>query len=305
MNRYAAAAFAAVVFAASGAWAQRTDFSEVDEKVADLGHNTYRIEGAGGNTTVAVGTDGIIMVDGQFAPLHDKLKEAIAKLSDKPIKYLINTHYHGDHTGGNALFAKDGATVVAHENVKKRLSEGATNGLTGAKVPPVPQEAWPTKTYKSSMTLKVKGRTAQLAHVARAHTDGDTYVYFKNANVISTGDTVTVGRYPNIDFTVGGSITGLIAAVDTYLKLADDSTMIVPGHGPMTNKAELKEYRAMLVTARDRIAQLIKDGKSEQEAVVAKPFADDFDKKVNANERQSSNFVRVIYNSLKPPAKKS
>ena len=133
MNRYAAAAFAAVAFAASGAWAQRTDFSKVDEKVADLGHNTYWIEGAGGNTTVAVGTDGIIMVDGQFAPLHDKLKEAIAKLSDKPIKYLINTHYHGDHTGGNALFAKDGATVVAHENVKKRLSEGATNGLTGWK----------------------------------------------------------------------------------------------------------------------------------------------------------------------------
>ena len=304
MNRYAAAAFAAVAFAASGAWAQRTDFSKVDEKVADLGHNTYWIEGAGGNTTVAVGTDGIIMVDGQFAPLHDKLKEAIAKLSDKPIKYLINTHYHGDHTGGNALFAKDGATVVAHENVKKRLSEGATNGLTGAKVPPVPQEAWPTKTYKSSMTLKVKGRTAQLAHVARAHTDGDTYVYFKNANVISTGDTVTVGRYPNIDFAVGGSITGLIAAVDTYLKLADDNTKIVPGHGPMTNKAGLKEYRAMLVTARDRMAKLIKDGKSEQEAVAAKPFANDFDKKVNASEQQSSNFVRVIYNSLKPPLKK-
>jgi glyoxylase-like metal-dependent hydrolase (beta-lactamase superfamily II) len=305
MNRYAAAAFAAAVVVASGAWAQGTDFSKVEEKVTDLGHNTYWIEGAGGNTTVAVGTDGIIMVDGQFAPLHDKLKAAIAKLSDKPIKYLINTHYHGDHTGGNALFAKDGAIIVAHENVKKRLSEGATNGLTGAKVAPAPQEAWPSKTYKGSMTLKVKDRTAQLTHVARAHTDGDTYVYFKNANVISTGDTVTVGRYPNFDFAVGGSIRGVIAAVDTYLKLANDDTKIVPGHGPLTNKAGLKDYRAMLVAARDRIAKLIKDGKSEQEAVAAKPFAADFDKKVNANEQQSTNFVRVIYNSLKPPAKKS
>jgi len=305
MNRYAAAALAAVVFAAPGAWAQTTDFSKVEEKVTDLGHNTYWIEGAGGNTTVAVGTDAVIMVDGQFAPVHDKLKAAIAKLSDKPIKYLINTHYHGDHTGGNALFAKDGATVVAHENVKKRLSEGATNGLTGAKVPPAPQEAWPTKTYKSSMNLKAKGRTVQLTHVARAHTDGDTYVYFKNANVIATGDTVTIGRYPNIDFEVGGSIKGMIAAVDTYLKLAGDNTKIVPGHGPMTNKAGLKEYRAMLVTARDRIAKLIKERKSEQEAVAAKPFAADFDKKVNANEQQSTNFVRVIYNSLKPLAKKS
>ena len=303
MNRYAAAAFAVAVFVTSGAWAQGTDFSKVEEKVTDLGHGTYRIEGAGGNTTMAVGTDGIIMVDGQFAPLHDKLKAAIAKLSDKPIKYLVNTHYHGDHSGGNVPFAKDGATIVAQENVKKRLSEGATNGLTGAKVPPAPQEAWPAKTYKSSMTLTVKGRTAQLKHAVRAHTDGDTYVYFKDANVLSTGDTVVIGRYPNIDFAVGGSIKGMIAAVDTYLKLADDNTKVVPGHGPVANKAKLVEYRKMLATARDRIAKLIKAGKSEQDAVAATPFAADLDKQVDANERQSTNFVRVIYNSLKPPKK--
>ena len=298
-------AFAAATMLAGAAMAQQTtDFSKVEEKVTDLGHRTYWIEGAGGNTTVAVGDDGIIMVDGQFAPLHDKLKAAIAKLSDKPIKYLVNTHFHGDHTGGNASFAKDGVTVVAQENVKKRLSEGTTNGLTGARTPPVAADALPGKTYKSSMTLKVKGVTAQLKHPRPAHTDGDTYVYFKDANVLSTGDTVALGRYPNIDFAAGGAIGGMIAAADTYLKLANDDTKIVPGHGPMINKAKLVEYRKMLITARDRVAKLMAAGKSEQEVIAAKPFAADLDKQMGANEQQSTNFVRVIYNSLKKPTEK-
>jgi glyoxylase-like metal-dependent hydrolase (beta-lactamase superfamily II) len=293
-------AFAAAVFSVEVASAQpRIDFSQVEQKATDLGHRTFWIEGAGGNTTVAVGTDGIIMVDGQFAPLHAKLKAAIAKLSDKPIKYLINTHYHGDHTGGNEPFAKEGVTVVAHANVKKRLSEGTANGLTGNRTPPAPQTAWPARTYNNWTNIRVGGRTARLAHPAPAHTDGDTYVYFKDANVLATGDTVTFGRYPNIDFAVGGGIDGMIAAVDTYLKLADDNTKIVPGHGPVSNKARLAEYRAMLATARERVAKLIADGKSEQEAVAAKPFAGDFDRQVNASEPQATNFVRVIYNSLK------
>jgi glyoxylase-like metal-dependent hydrolase (beta-lactamase superfamily II) len=299
--------FAAAIVSTGVASAQpRTDFSRVEQKVTDLGHRTFWIEGAGGNTTVAVGNDGIIMVDGQFAPLHDKLKAAIAKLSDKPIKYLINTHYHGDHTGGNEPFAKNGVTVVAHANVKKRLSEGTTNGLTGNRTPPAPQAAWPAKTYNNWTNIRVAGRTARLTHPAPAHTDGDTYVYFKDANVLATGDTVTFGRYPNIEFAVGGGIDGMIAAVDVYMKLADDNTKIVPGHGPVSNKARLAEYRAMLATARGRVAKLMADGKSEHEAVAAMPFAADLDKRVGANERQSTNFVRVIYNSLKAkPAAKS
>jgi cyclase len=299
MTRTALAIAAAFAFFAAPALAQQPpDFSKVEIKTTDLGHNTYMLEGMGGNITVAVGQDGIIMVDGEFAPLHDKIKAAIAKLSSAPIKYLINTHYHGDHSGGNSPFAKDGAVVVAQDNVKKRLAEGTTNGLTGAKTPPVSGDALPSKTYRSSLTLKVKGRTAALHHVANAHTDGDTYVWFKDADVLSTGDTVTMGRWPNIDFAVGGNIKGMIAACDIYLKLADDQTKIVPGHGPLANKAQVADYRVMLVAARDRMAKLVKAGKSEDEVIVAKPFAD-YDKKLGVTDDQSRNFIRVVYHSLK------
>jgi cyclase len=289
----------AIAMLATPAGAQQPpDFSKVEMKTTDLGHRTYMIEGQGGNITVAVGDDGIIMVDGEFAPLHDKIKAAIAAVSPQPIRDLVDTHFHGDHSGGNEPFAKDGVTVVANENVRKRLAEGTTNGLTGVKTPPVPDAALPTKIYKRSLVLKVKGRSAQLKHVAAAHTDGDTYVYFKDANVLSTGDTVALGRYPNIDFANGGNIKGMIAASGIYLKLVNDDTKIVPGHGPLGNKAALVAYRDMLVTARGRIAKLVKAGKSESEVVAAKPLAD-LDAKIGATEQQSTNFMRVIYNSLK------
>jgi len=216
---------------------QPTDYSKVEMKTTDLGHRTYMIEGAGGNITAAVGDDGVIMVDGQYAPLHDKIKAAVAAVSNSPIRFLVNTHYHGDHTGGNEGFAKDGAVVTAHVNVRKRLEAGTTNGLTGVKVPPAAAGALPAKTYAKTLTLKVKGRVAQLKHFAKAHTDGDTYVYFADANVLSTGDIVTLGhRYPNIDFANGGNINGMIAATDNYIKLVNDKTKVVPGHGPLTDK---------------------------------------------------------------------
>ena len=174
----AALAVSTIAFGGT-AGAQSIDFSKVEIKTIDLGRNTYRLEGQGGNITVAVGTDGIIMVDGQFAPLHDKIKAAIAAISPLPIKYLINTHFHGDHTGGNAGFQNDGATVVAQDNVRVRLAAGTVNGLTGIKTPPVAPEALPKQTYiGGSMTLEVGGRTAVLTHVNNAHTDGDTWVYF-------------------------------------------------------------------------------------------------------------------------------
>jgi glyoxylase-like metal-dependent hydrolase (beta-lactamase superfamily II) len=299
MIRIALAAAAAFAFFAAPVLAQQApDFSKVEIKTTDLGHDTYMLEGQGGNITVAVGPDAIIMVDGEFAPLHDKIKAAIAKLSGVPIKYLINTHYHGDHTGGNGPFAHDGVIVVAQDNVKKRLAEGTTNGLTGAKTPPAPADALPAKTYKTSLTLKIKGRTAVLHHAANAHTDGDTYVWFKDANVLSTGDTVTMGRWPNIDFAVGGNIKGMIAASDAYLKFINDQTKIVPGHGPLADKAQLVQYRAMLVAARDRMAKLVKAGKTEAEVIAARPFAD-YDKKLGATDEQSRNFIRVVYHSLK------
>jgi len=274
------------------------DFSKVEIKTTDLGDNCYMLEGQGGNITVAVAKDEIVMVDGQFAPLHDKIKAAVAVISNLPIKYLINTHYHGDHTGGNELFAKDGATIVAQINVRNRLAAGTTNGLTGAKTPPAPQGALPSDTYTNFSKIRLRGRVADLKHIENAHTDGDTYVWFKTANLLSTGDTFTNGRYPNIDFANGGNIRGMIAATDIYLKLTNAKTRIVPGHGPLADKAALVEYHKMLITARDRMAKLVKEGKSEADVVAAKPFAD-LDAKWAGSEQASSNFIRMVYNSFK------
>ena len=224
MLRIGMMAVATALLLAGAAFAQQQppaappppDFSKVEIKTTDLGDNVYMLEGQGGNITVAVAKDGIIMVDGQYAPLHDKIRAAISAISNQPIKYLINTHFHGDHTGGNESFARDGVTVVSEVNVKNRLAAGTTNGLTGAKVPPAPEAALPKKTYTGSFQIRLNGRVADLKHIANAHTDGDTYVWFKTANVLSTGDTFTNGRYPNIDFANGGNIKGMIAATDAY-----------------------------------------------------------------------------------------
>jgi glyoxylase-like metal-dependent hydrolase (beta-lactamase superfamily II) len=281
------------------------DFSKVEIKTIDLGDNLYMLEGQGGNITVAVAKDGIIMVDGEFAPLHDKIKAAISTVSNQPIKYLINTHFHGDHTGGNEPFAKDGVTVVSEANVKKRLEAGTSNGLTGVKTPPAAPGALPAKTYTGAFKIMLNGRVADLKHIANAHTDGDTYVWFKTANVLSTGDTFTNGRYPNIDFANGGNIKGMIAAADAYLKLTNTKSRIVPGHGPVADKAALIEYRTMLITARERMTKLVKDGKSEDDVLAAKPFAD-LDTKWAPTELASKNFIRVVYHSLadKPDTEK-
>jgi glyoxylase-like metal-dependent hydrolase (beta-lactamase superfamily II) len=312
MNKVRGAAIAAAMALSAPVCAQAPpaaappppDFSKVEIKTTDLGDKVFMLEGQGGNITVAVADDGIIMVDGQYAPLHDKIKAAIDAISKAPVKYLINTHYHGDHTGGNELFAKDGVTVIAELHVRSRLAAGTTDGLTGVKTPPAPQEALPSKNYTKIFKIRLKGRVADLTHIDNAHTDGDTYVWFKTANVLSTGDTFTNGRYPNIDFANGGNIKGMIAATDAYLKLTNAKTRIVPGHGPLADKAVLTEYRTMLVTARDRMAKLVKEGKSEDDVVAAKPFAD-FDTKWAPTELASTNFIRVVYHSLadKPEAR--
>ena len=305
MNKLGLAAVATMAALSGSVFAQQQppaappppDFSKVEIKTTDLGDDVYMLEGQGGNITVVVAKDGIVMVDGQYAPLHDKIKAAISTLSNIPIKYLINTHFHPDHTGGNEPFAKDGVTVVAQINVRTRLAAGSSNGLTGAQTPPAAPGALPSDTYTNFSKIRLNGRVADLKHIANAHTDGDTYVWFKTANVLSTGDTVTQGRYPNIDFANGGNIAGMIAATDAYLKLANAKTRIVPGHGPIADKAKLIEYRAMLVTARDRMAKLVKDGKSEDDVVAAKPFAD-LDAKWAPTELASQNFIRVVYHSL-------
>jgi|SRR5262245_22247236 len=275
--------------------AQQQDFSKVEVKTTDLGKNTYMLEGAGGNVTVAVGTDGVIMVDAQFAPMHDKLKAAIAKITDKPVKYLINTHYHGDHTGGNAAFGKEGVTIVAHQNLKDRLASppAGANGQTPAASPP---EALPKTVYTDKTTVSTGGRTAQLVHIA-SHTDTDTVVYFADANVLSVGDTGGPTRYPNI--ALGGSIDGMINGVRTYVNMANAQTKIVPGHGPLSTKAQFQDYLDHLVMMRDRVAKLKAEGKTADQAAAAKPFAADIQAWAKQDDMASDRVVHQIYASLK------
>jgi len=276
------------------------DWNRIEIKATDLGNQTYMLTGQGGNITVAVGSDGIIMVDGQFAPLSDKIKAAIKAISPLPIKYLVNTHFHGDHTGGNENFAKDGVTVVAHDNIRVRLAAGTISGLTGAKVAPRPAEALPTQTYVGgSITLEVGGRKAQLTHIANAHTDGDTWVYFADANVLCTGDTANnLRRYQNIDYMNGGDVRGMIRALDTYIKASNDQTKIVVGHGALATRADLMVFREMLVTSHDRIKKLFDEGKSEAEVIAARPLAD-LDATWGNNPAHAEGHTRNVYNSFK------
>ena len=234
------------------------------------------LEGQGGNITVAVGTDGIIMVDTQFAPLHDKIKAAVAKISPLPIKYVINTHYHGDHVGGNAAFHKDGATIVAHDNIRVRLAAGTINGLTGNKIAARGGRCDPDPDLSGR---RHKGRSRRPRRAAQPCRSTPTPTatpgsMFPDANVLATGDTYSSRNYPNIDWGNGGSIDGMILASETFLKAANDTTKIVPGHGPLATKANLQEFHDMLVTARDRVKKLYDEGKSEQEVLAANPMAD-------------------------------
>jgi glyoxylase-like metal-dependent hydrolase (beta-lactamase superfamily II) len=296
----ALAATAAMLYGGAALAQQQPDWDKIQIKTTDLGNKTYMLEGQGGNITVAVGTDGIIVVDTQFAPLYGKIKAAIAAISPLPVKYVINTHFHGDHTGNDANFQKDGAIVIAQDNIRLRLAAGGNkNGTTGQAQPPIGEGGVPKETYSGGVkVIEVGGRKAELHHVYNAHTDGDTWVYFPDANVLATGDIFSNGRYPNIDFANGGGVNGVINAADAFLKASNDSTRIVPGHGPLATKAQLAEYRTVLAAARDRIRKLYDEGKSEQEVLAAKPLAD-FDGKWAANEQAANNFVRVVYNSFK------
>lgn len=292
---------AAVSIIAVGAYAQgQPDFSKVQIKTTPLGQGLFMLEGQGGNITVACGQDGVIQVDGEFAPLHDKIKAAVdSACGGKPVKYLVNTHFHGDHTGGNAGFAKDGAQIVAHENLKLRLEHGTTNA-NGQKTAPVEKAALPVKTYTTEgVQLMVDGQSAMVNHPKSAHTDTDSYVYFPRANVISTGDVVSTGnRYVTIDYKNGGSINGIISTVETYIRMGNDQTKYVPGHGDLTNKAGLQRYHDQLVEIRDAVQNEIKSGKTEAQAVADHPLAK-VGAELHTNQMQDDTMVKAVYQSLK------
>jgi glyoxylase-like metal-dependent hydrolase (beta-lactamase superfamily II) len=292
---------AASMLAAGAAKAQRPDPSLAQIKSTDLGRKTYMLEGQGGNILVVIGDDGIIMVDAELAPLHDKIKTAIAESSNLPIKYLVDTHFHGEQTGGNAPFHRDGAIIVAQDNVRLRLLAGTTNGVSYNKSPPAPADAIPTETYVGgTKTVTIRGREALLTHATNAHTDGDSWIYLADADVIFTGDLFyNNGRYPTIDFSNGGDIRGMVRANEAFLKLATAETGIASSRGgAVAGRAEVAEFRDMLATARDRMAAMIDKGVTEAEAVARKPFAD-LDAKWAGSERDAANFVRMAYNSFK------
>jgi len=293
----AALAAASVLFAGA---ANAQDRSQVQIKTTDLGNKTYMLEGAGGNITIAVGTDGLIMVDTQFADLSDRIKAAIKAISPLPVKYTILTHFHGDHTGGVANFQKDGVVALAQDNIRLRLLGGTTNGTTGNKTQPQSGDAIPKETYfGGTKEIVVGGRKAVLTHYYNAHTDGDTGVYFADANVIATGDIMNNNhRYQQVDFFNGGDIRGMIRATNDWLRIANDQTKVVVGHGPLASKAKVAEYNEMVKKAREIVEKLYREGKSEDEVVAMDPL-----KELNASwaadANQARNYVKQVFNSFK------
>ncbi len=233
----------------------------------------YMLTGQGGNIGVSVGDDGVFMVDDQFAPLTEQILAAVGKLSDRPVRFLANTHWHGDHTGGNENLGRAGVLIVAHANVRERMSTEQFMEAFGRKVPPSPPEALPVVTFADSVTFHWNGDELHVFHVPHAHTDGDAIIHFKRSNAFHMGDTFFKGSYPFIDHSSGGSIHGVIAAAHAVLERADDDTKIIPGHGTLATPADLRAYVGMLETVRDGIQPMIDAGKSRDEVVAAKPTA--------------------------------
>src|SRR5271156_1565763 len=278
------------------AQAPQPDFSKVEIKTTKISNTFYTLDGQGGTIGVLVGPDGIFMVDSQFAPLSQKIAAAIHQISDKPIRFMVNTHVHGDHTGGNENFAKMGATIFSRDELRWRLahpSPGA-NGAPGVAAPAV---ALPVVTYEGPVTIHMDGEDVHLIPIPRAHTDGDTLVYFPSNDVLMTGDYFRSVQYPNIDRTNGGSLDGMIEGLGITIGMAGPKTKIIPGHGPMVDRAALIAHRDMILVIRDKVAALVQQGKSVDEVLAAKPTSD-YDSIPNASTT-SERFVRQLYAQLK------
>ena len=237
-----------------------------------LTEQIYMIEGDGGNIGLFIGEDGTFLIDDQFAPLTEKIVEAIKSVGGDHPKFLINTHYHGDHTGGNEKLGNKGTLIFSHHNVRERLSTGSFIEEFKMKRAAVAKKGLPVVTFSEDISFHLNGDSVHAMHVPHAHTDGDCFIYFKTANVIHAGDFFFNGFYPFIDVNHGGSLKGMIIAVEKVLLLTDSNTKIIPGHGPIANKTQLTSYRQMLLTAYERLRKLKAEGKTAQEAVAVKPL---------------------------------
>ncbi len=275
------------------------DFSKVEIKAEALRGNISVLYGAGGNIGVSAGDDGVFIVDDQFAPLTDKIKAALAGISDKPLRFVLNTHFHGDHTGGNENLGKGGAVIMAHDNVRQRLSKGAFLKAFDMKMDPAKMAALPVVTFNDKISLHMNGEEARVIHVKNAHTDGDSIIFFKGSNVIHMGDTFFNDRLPFMDVSNGGSIDGVIAAAKAVLELANDETIVIPGHGKVTDKAGVQAYLVALEASRKIVAAMKAEGKSLEDIQASGALAD-----VNANWRANpegwvKKYIGFVYNSLK------
>lgn len=263
-------------------------------KVAD---GVYMLTGQGGNIGLSVGAQGAFLVDDQMAPLTDEILAAVAEVSAGPVRFVVNTHFHADHTGGNENLGKAGALIVAHDNVRKRLSVETFIATFDMRTPPAPEGALPVITFGDAVTFHWNGGEIRVAHVKRAHTDGDVLIHFAAQNVIHAGDVFFNGFYPFIDVAHGGTTNGTIAAMDAILAMADESTRIIPGHGPLGDVAAAKAFRDMLVTVRDRVRGLIDRGKSRDDVIAARPSAD-LDAEWGDGFLPPDVFVGAVYDGL-------
>lgn len=257
----------------------------------------FMLAGAGGNLCLAIGDDGALLVDSEYEQLGPKVVAAIKDKTDKPLRFVINTHWHFDHVGGNQVLAEAGAVVIAHENVRKRMSTEQVLGGLGRRVPPSPAAALPKLVYTDAMTLHWNGDEVRIIHLEPAHTDGDSVVFFGQANVLHAGDVYFNGVYPFIDVNAGGSIDGMIAAVDRVLGLVRPDTKIIPGHGPLSTPDELRAYRRMLATVRDRVQALVKEGKDRDAVIAAKPTKD-LDETWGRGGMAPDVFTGVVYDGM-------
>lgn len=250
--------------------AQNRDFSKVEVKAQKVAGNVYMLTGAGGNIGVSVGEDGVVIVDDQFAPLAPKIKEALKGITDKPIKFILNTHYHGDHTGGNEIFGRE-APIIAHDNVRKRLASGSKN--LGGETPPAPKVALPVVTFGDRVSIHINGEEVRAVHYPSGHTDGDAVIFFTGSNVVHMGDDFFNGTFPFVDSENGGSVKGLVANLEKILSQLPDDVKVIPGHGPLSDKAGLRKFADAMKGTYDAVAAGVAAGKTldqlKQEKVLA------------------------------------